>query len=159
MFIVYSIFHYYIEVSINVKIPIYKFREIDIMIDMTFREWLWDKFDEWRKGTTRGITEFAAFLGVGQSSVTGWLKGDFLPSSKSIKKISEKYPDVYEAFGGSADLSFTGLPGDFTREVGLLLEKIRVAIESKGVTPESPEALKISNEILDDFVSRRKTNS
>jgi hypothetical protein len=39
--------------------------------------------------------------------------------------------------------------------LGLFLE-IKSSIEKAGVEPESPEAVKIANEILDDFVSRRK---
>jgi hypothetical protein len=130
---------------------------MDIIDVVTFDKWLWGKFDDWRRGTTRGVTEFALYLDVSQPSMTRWLKGELSPSSKSIKKIAERYPDVYEAFGGNVDLSPNGVPLELTYEVKNLFIEIREAIEKSGFEPESPEALIIANDILDRFVSNRRS--
>jgi transcriptional regulator with XRE-family HTH domain len=124
-----------------------------------FKQWIWNKFDEWRRGTTRGVTEYASYLGVNQPTVSAWLKGSYGPRGDSLRKLAKVYPDVYEVFGESPPLPSSGLPLEFVGEVRVLLEEIKLEIERAGIAPESPEAVKISNAILDRWLSKRRSIS
>jgi transcriptional regulator with XRE-family HTH domain len=117
---------------------------------MQFKDWLWGKYDEWRKGTNRGVVEFAAYLGVKQPSLSGWLSGNYTPGAASLKKIAEIYPDVLEVFGGKK--SEPVLPPEYED----LMDRIALAISKSGFSVESPEAVKIAKDILDEFISKRK---
>jgi transcriptional regulator with XRE-family HTH domain len=66
---------------------------------VTFKEWIWEKFYEWRGKTTRGVSEYAKYLEVKQPTVSAWMKGEYGPRGENLKKLAEKYPDVYDALG------------------------------------------------------------
>ena len=64
-----------------------------------FKDWLWEKFYEWRGKTTLGVTDFSAYLDIKQPTITAWMKGEYNPRGKNLVKLGEKYPDVYEVLG------------------------------------------------------------
>lgn len=112
------------------------------MMMMEFKTWLWAKFDEWRKGTTRGVTEFAAFLKVGQPSLSGWLKGEYSPGSASLKKIAKVYPDVYEVFGEKSEEEiYADIPEPLASRFRSAIGEIKMLLRTGVVMPDSPEHL------------------
>jgi transcriptional regulator with XRE-family HTH domain len=120
---------------------------------MDFKTWLWEKYDAWRKGTNRGVTEFAAHLGVGQPSVTGWLKGNFTPGAASLKKLAKVYPDVYEAFGlpPSDNRPKAQLPPPLQASFDTATAEINSIYASRHISIDSPEALAIATEVLGKY--------
>jgi transcriptional regulator with XRE-family HTH domain len=66
---------------------------------VNFGEWIWEKFYEWRGKSTKGVSEFAKHLGVKQPTVSAWMKGEYGPRGENLKRIAEKYPDVYAVLG------------------------------------------------------------
>jgi hypothetical protein len=118
-----------------------------IIKNVDFKDWLWGKFIEWRGSSINGPTAFARHLGVKQQQLSDWIAGKYQP------KGAAHYPDVYRALNMPDPSS--DMPSDFSQ----LFFTIKASIEAAGVDPESQEALKIANDMLDDFVSRRKRSS
>lgn len=95
--------------------------------------------------------EIADHIGINRSAVAQYTSGRQIPEGENLFKIAQAFGDeVYEILGVSRPTP--EMPPEYVE----LFFEIKSAIEKLGVEPESPEAVKIANEILDDFVSRRK---
>jgi transcriptional regulator with XRE-family HTH domain len=70
-------------------------------------KWLNGKFFDWQRaeGGRRTITDFAAYLGVSQASLSEWLRGKYDPKGQNISRIAEKLGyEIYDALGMSRPL-------------------------------------------------------
>ena len=62
-----------------------------------FQEWFMQKYFMWRGNRVASMTDFAAYLGIQQQSVSAWWNGRSLPgSSEHITKIAAAFPDIYD---------------------------------------------------------------
>lgn len=62
---------------------------------MDFHNWINQKFVEWRGNTRNGVSEYAAFLGISQPTVSAWLnKSRGKPETqKIIDALINQYGD------------------------------------------------------------------
>jgi predicted transcriptional regulator len=60
--------------------------------------WINRKYVEWRGDSRATVSEFAAFLGVSQATVSAWINGTRgVPTSqKIIAAVGKKFPEVYD---------------------------------------------------------------
>lgn len=107
-----------------------------------FKEWIWEKFEEWRKGSTNGPSAYARYLGVKQQLVSGWLNGDYKPRMESIIKLAEKYPDVYEVLGMNAPSAI--------KDPETVEERAERILELLEATPETDHARLF--DLIDQFM-------
>lgn len=66
------------------------------------RQWIMDKFLDWQKQSRdrKSVTEFSAYLGIGNTTVTKWLNGDRTPRGVYIEMVARKLGDeIYELVG------------------------------------------------------------
>ncbi len=113
---------------------------------MEFKTWFWGKFEEWRRGSTKGPTAYARYLGVKQQLVSAWLNGNFQPRMDSIIKLAEKYPDIYEVLNVDAPLDLSVLPPDDAASLRAALVEVRSTLH--GQTLSETEARKLSDSIM-----------
>ena len=68
------------------------------MNSVEWSKWVNQKYVSWRGNGRATVSEFAAFLGVSQATVSAWINGTRgVPTSKKIiESVGEKFPDVYE---------------------------------------------------------------
>jgi predicted transcriptional regulator len=68
------------------------------MSSTEWSQWINRKYVEWRGDSRATVSEFAAYLGVSQATVSAWINGTRgAPASKKIiASVGEKYPEVYE---------------------------------------------------------------
>lgn len=132
--------------------------EMHIIKLVDFKNWFWDKFEEWRKGTTNGPTAFARYLGIKQQLVSSWLDGKYKPrNAEHISLLYQKYPDVYEVLGlpvpePGEDVSFGQWPESIRRRLEAADLEIRKRFKENAITnPESEEAERIVIEVMEDF--------
>ena len=66
-------------------------------------QWITDKFLDWQKqsGKRKTITEFAEYLGVGNTTLTKWMNGDRTPRGIYIEMVARKLGDEIYALLGS----------------------------------------------------------
>jgi hypothetical protein len=74
------------------------------------------------------------------------LSGNYKPKSQEhISKIAARYPEIYEVLGATRDLP------DIALRASSALDEIRSTLEKSGVDLESPEAERITIEIMERF--------
>lgn len=135
------------------------------MADTIFKDWIWAKFEEWRKGTTNGPTAFARFLEIDkQQSVSDWLNGKYKPKSQEhITKIAKKYPDVYEILDipepAPPPLSSESLPPEFRSRLESAMRDIANTLEARKIDPASDEAEQVAIEVMERFGFTYKSTS
>jgi transcriptional regulator with XRE-family HTH domain len=77
-------------------------KQDDIIIKMTFPEFLEKKYLEWqlKEGERKTIVQFAAYIGVSQPILSMWMSGKKRPGMENIKLLAEIFGDeVYDALG------------------------------------------------------------
>ena len=116
--------------------------ESDTIVIVEFRDWLWGKFEEWRRGTTKGPAAFARYLGIKQQQVSAWLNGDYRPNLDGIAKLAERYPDIYEVLGVPDPLDTWPEPSRS------MAKEIRSVMISLGPPADRPEVVSAINEIV-----------
>lgn len=125
------------------------------MDEMEFKDWLWAKFEEWRRGSTKGPTAYARYLGVKQQLVSAWLNGDYQPRMDSIAKLAEKYPDIYEVLSVDAPVDVSVLPPDDAASLKAALAEIRSTVHGQALSEAEIRAL--SDSIMARYGWYRKT--
>lgn len=131
---------------------------------MKFNDWITKKYIEWRGdavGNVRTITDFAEWIGVSQSVMSYWMKkdGKIPRTQKLIYKIADKYPEVYDILGLTSPSFFNSkVPSRLMRTLDEALREIGSVIEERNIPIDSPEAEKISKEILErrGFIFKEK---
>lgn len=117
-----------------------------------FRAWFNEQWAEWDKRQQRRTTqqELADYLGITRASVAQYARGGQVPNGENLEKIAGVFGSkVYEILGAKPPM-----PPEYAD----LFTRIKSAIEAAGVEPESDDAVKIANDMLDDFVSKRKSS-
>jgi len=69
---------------------------------MNFSRFLELKFLEWqqREGGRKTVKEFAAYIGVSQSTISTWWNEDRKPEGENLRKLAEKLGiEVYDILG------------------------------------------------------------
>lgn len=69
---------------------------------MTFSQFLERKYLEWqqREGGRKTVKEFAAYIGVSQSTISMWWNEDRKPEGDNLRKLAEKLGiEVYDILG------------------------------------------------------------
>jgi len=69
--------------------------------------WVNKKYVQWRGDGRATVSEFAAFLGVSQATVSAWINGTRgVPTSqKIIAAVGKRFPEVYDIVS-----NFFGIP-------------------------------------------------
>lgn len=81
---------------------IYTMNLADTIMKMKFTQFLELKFLEWQQaeGGRKTVKQFAAFIGVSQSTISTWWNGDRSPEGENIQKIANKLGiEVYDVLG------------------------------------------------------------
>ena len=115
--------------------------------NVKFGEWLTRKYTEWRGqriGNSASVKEFAKLFGASQQLVSDWLNGVKVPTSpKYINTLVDHYGDeVYEVLGLPDPLA------DLPEDIRDLVRSINRELLEQGVTSTSPDAKRITDEIL-----------
>ena len=123
------------------------------MRQLSFSDWITKKYIDWRGdaiGQQKSISEFSDMLGVPQSLMSQWMRsaGKIPTSQKYIDILLNRYgEEAWEALGfaskGPTSL-YDGLPADFKS----LVSEVRETIAEYKVSPDSPEADKVLDEIM-----------
>lgn len=75
---------------------------IDKIEQMTFAQFLEMKYLEWQKqeGGRKTVKEFAAYIGVSQSTISNWWNDDRKPEGENLQKLAAKLGiEVYDILG------------------------------------------------------------
>lgn len=133
-----------------------------INLSMDFSEWITKKYIAWRGdavGHDRSISEFAAWLGVGQSLMSHWMrKGGKIPKSQdAIGRLVDKFGfEVYDVLGLPRPVEeialYESLPGDIREPFEAAMREIAEEYSRLGITdPDSPAASEIAIKTLRKF--------
>lgn len=124
-------------------------RNLNIIIYVDFKDWFWDKFNEWRGKTTNGPVAFARYLDIKPQYVSSWLSGKYRPRKlEHIAVLAEHYPDVYDVLGmepPNNQAAFESLPPD------LRAAYLEVQAALVGLDPTSAEAVNKVIEIMGKY--------
>lgn len=130
------------------------------MKDVEFSDWIRTKYVQWRGervGNSASVREFARLFGASQQVMSGWMRpGGKIPTKKEfINALLAAYPDdpeIYEVLGlerpAPTQDDLAGLPPDLVRRWRCAFEEIRAELERTGVPLDSPEAERISDDIM-----------
>lgn len=117
---------------------------------MEFNDWINLKFYEWRGNTRNSTVEFSKFLDVKQQTLSAWMNGKYAPKDAiNIGKLAEKYPEVYEVLGVDPPPQNTNLPPFLRKLLDKTLTEISETIKERKIPLDSPEAEKLTIEILE----------
>ena len=127
---------------------------------MEFSDWLTKKYIEWRGDAISGksVTAFAREIGTSQALMSEWLSGKKKPGRKSLIKLGEQYPEVYEILGfpsPDSDTPFGQLPAPFRERLEAATSEINARYQREDITPETDpdgtRALAVAREVFDKF--------
>lgn len=132
---------------------------MDKINQMEFWEWITDKYVQWRGdavGHDRSITDYASWIGVSQSLMTQWMKrnGKNPKSQKSITKLADKYPEIYDLFKFEKPrprYDVSRLPSSTRRDLEGALDEIDVELSRRNITGDMPEAETITLQIFEKW--------
>lgn len=119
-----------------------------------FRDFIRDKFAEWRGKGRGSLSDFAAFIGISHQNMSKWYNGNFKrrPEGDSVVLLINKYGiGVYDALGlprPSEDDVFSKLPPELSASVKSALEEIESLGLNTGKKNASPEELEKIKEIF-----------
>lgn len=127
---------------------------------MEFSDWLTKKYIEWRGDAISGksVSAFAREIGTSQALMSEWLSGKKKPGRRSLIKLGEYYPEVYEILGfpnPEPDSPFSQLPAPFKERLEAAMSEINTRYQDEGVNPDNDsdgvKALEIAREVFDKF--------
>lgn len=120
---------------------------------MDFSDWLNKKFVEYRGDTRRTISDFAAYIGVRQPVMSNWMKkGGNTPKNVNLLKIAKALgPEVYDVLGLPRPPldNFEALPPAMREALSAASHELKEAMSAYKLDPLSPEAEKLSIEIME----------
>ena len=123
---------------------------------MKFKKWVNDKYIDWRGDTRATISDFAAYIGVSQTTMSTWMNSDFTPNAKSLQKIAVVFPEIYDALGlkstaaSAADWLASLSPDERTKFNSAYIAALR-ELELKEIESASPEGEKLIRSVLERF--------
>lgn len=124
-----------------------------------FREWFNTKWAEWDASQGRRSTqqELSEYLGIPRPTIAQYISGKKQPDNLNLMRVARRFGnDVYDIL--EEDPPKEDMFGNLPSELGSLLGRISSRISSAGLDPESPEAIEIATEMIDDFLSKRKSS-
>ena len=131
-----------------------------IMKSMDFSDWITRKYIEWRGdaiGNTRTITEFAEWIGVSQQLMSGWMKrGGRVPRhQQTISKLAGRFgEEVYDVLGlerPDVPIPLDQLPASVRERLEAAIREINAVFVERDIEADSPEAIRVTIEIMDRY--------
>lgn len=123
-----------------------------------FRAWFNKKWAEWDilQGHRTTQQELSDYLEIPRSTIAQYVSGKKPPDNLNLLKVARRFGfEVYDILGEKPpDDAVSRLPV----EVEVLIERISLEIEKRGLEINSPEALEISTIIFDEWISKRKSS-
>jgi transcriptional regulator with XRE-family HTH domain len=125
-----------------------------------FRDFIRDKFAEWRGKGRDTLVDFAAYIGVSQQLMSNWYNGNFKrpPTADSYKLLISKYGiEVYDVLGiprPSEEDVLSALPPEYASAVKSALDEVRASGVNKGKEIASPEDIEKINAILEKHLGK-----
>lgn len=120
-----------------------------------FSEWINRKYVEKRGNTRLTIEDFAKFIGISQSLMSLWMKsGSQMPKARNLSKLAARYPDVYKDLGltpPSQEDQVDYAPPELVRRLNRARAEARRQLTSRGITFNSPEGLRMIEEIFSKY--------
>lgn len=125
-----------------------------------FRDFIRQKFMEWRGNGLDSLGDFARYIGTSQQNVSNWYNGRLKerPNPRLYGLLISKYgTEVYDALGlprpphGDLPLrtiDISQLPRELADRLTSALSEIQSATSSSGIDPESEEGARIASSIL-----------
>lgn len=119
-----------------------------------FRDFIRDKFAEWRGKGMGSLGEYAAYLGVSQQNMSNWYNGKFKrrPEGETLVLLIKKYGvEVYDVMAlprPSEEEILSKFRGELKESVELALAEVRSSGLKSASENASPEELKKVNDIL-----------
>jgi transcriptional regulator with XRE-family HTH domain len=128
------------------------------MISMAFSEWATKQFVAWRGSavTGRTVAEYARYIGVSQQYMSELLSGRKAPGRKALRLFAEKYgSEAFEAAGVAPEqdhqVPIDQLPARVRTRLEAAIREINATLEARGIEADSPEAVRITVEVMDRF--------
>jgi transcriptional regulator with XRE-family HTH domain len=124
------------------------------------KDWLNQKFRDWEKsqGKAQSYYAFARFLGVSQSSLSGWLSGAVDPAGDEVALIAGKLgQEIYTLMGNkpvaqtqsdTISEAMKGIPAGLRERLSEAVIEAAQAIRDQGLAPDSLEAKKAAVEVF-----------
>ena len=120
---------------------------------MEFKDWLYQKFVEWRGTTRNNISQFAIYLGISVSTVSAWINGTrgAPTSARMIQALVNKYGDeVYSVVGlrntDYESVDITSLPPDLQERFRNAMSEIDSALAERHLLSDSEEGHRVIRE-------------
>lgn len=126
-----------------------------IINSMEFVTWINQVFSNWRGSSRRTVSDFAKFIGVKQPVMSDWLNGKIKspPSSESISKIADKFPEVYQILGMSIpqqSIDLDNLPPKY-QYIRTAINEASRQIRARNIPNDSDEAEEIVKEVFAQY--------
>lgn len=132
----------------------------DIMLKMTFPEFLEKKYLEWqlKEMGRKTIVQFAAYIGVSQPILSMWMSGKKRPGTENIKLLAEIFGDeVYDALGLSrpnpylqtATKNWEFMPEEKQEEISRMIAEEAAKYEAKTSIERNQQTHKRGKKIID----------
>lgn len=127
---------------------------------IVFRDFIRDKFAEWRGKGRETLVDFATYIGVSQQAMSNWYNGKFKrpPSAESLNLLIMKYGvEVYDVAGiprPSEEDVLSVLPPEYASAVKAALDEVRSSGINNGKEIASPEDIEKINAILEKHLGK-----
>lgn len=126
---------------------------------MAFHDWATQKFVEWRGSaiTGRNVAEFARHIGISQPYMSELLTGKKQPGRKALRLFAARYGrEAFEAAGVASEgveeqVPFDQLPTTVRNRLEQAIKEINAVFDERGIDPDSPEAIRVTAEVMDRF--------
>jgi hypothetical protein len=112
-----------------------------------FRDFIRDKYADWRGKGRGSLVDYAKFIGVPQQTMSNWYNGNFKrrPESETYAKLIMRYGvevyDVLDLPRPSEEDFFEGLPPEVAGPLKAAIEEIRASGMNKDTDIATPEDL------------------
>jgi hypothetical protein len=125
-----------------------------------FRDFIRDKFAEWRGKGRETLVDYAKYIGVSQQVISNWYNGGLKqrPNPKLYSLLIAKYGvEVYDVLGiprPSEEDILSDLPEEYANDVRAFLSEVRSSGINKGKETASPEDLEKINAIFSKHLGK-----
>jgi len=117
---------------------------------MEFKDWINKKFVEWRGETRLGVTDFANYIGVSQSTMSSWMVGVIPKAPHNVLKLADKYGDeIYDLGIPMPESPLSTFPPGIRRRLRTAQKEIETLLRERNLTGDSPDAERLAIEIME----------
>ena len=117
-----------------------------------FRDYVREKFADWRGKGRDTLVDYAAYIGVSQQVMSNWYNGKLKrrPDPETYGRLVEKYRyEVYDYLClPRPESSSSKIPPALRAQIDSAVAELTSKITAKGMDPESPAAIAIALEVL-----------